>query len=106
MKTVLYFLVGTLAMGLAACSKMDDNYKNYIVPGGIIYPGKPQNAKFYTGNYRAMIAWKRGTDPQISKARIYWNNFSDSVEIAIGLKQDSVSHIFTGLTENIYSYTI
>jgi hypothetical protein len=106
MKTVLYFLAGTLAMGLAACSKMDDNYKKYIVPGGIVYPGKPQAAKFYTGNYRAMIAWKRGTDPQISKARIYWNNFTDSVEIAVGPKQDSVSHIFTGLTENIYSYTI
>src|ERR1700740_2437429 len=106
MRSTIFLVAGAVALVLAACSKMDDNYKDYIDPGGVVYPGKPEFPRFYTGNYRAMISWKRGTDPQISKARIYWNNFTDSVEIKIGPKQDSVSHVFTGLTESIYTYTI
>jgi hypothetical protein len=106
MRSTIFLLAGAFAMVLAACSKMDDNYKKYIVPGGLVYPGKPEFPKFYTGNYRAMIVWKRGTDPKISKARIYWNNFTDSVEIKIAPKQDSVGHVFSGLTESIYTYTI
>lgn len=91
---------------VAGCKKMDDNYKQYLVPGGIVYPGKPFKAKFHPGKYRAMVSWKRGTDPKITKARIYWNNFTDSVEVQIAPKQDSISYIFTNLQETIYSYTV
>ena len=105
MRTKIF--IGVIALlVVAACKKMDDNYKQYIIPGGIVYPGKPIQAKFHPGKYRAMVSWKRGTDPKITKARIYWNNFTDSVEVQIAPKQDSVSHIFTNLQENIYSYTI
>lgn len=105
MRTIIFISVIAL-MVVAACKKMDDNYKEYIIPGGVVYPGKPLTPKFHPGKYRAMVSWKRGTDPKITKARIYWNNFTDSVEVLIAPKQDSVSYIFTNLQETIYSYTI
>lgn len=91
---------------LAACKKMDDNYKDYLVPGGIIYPGKALSPQVHPGNTRAMISWLRGPDPLVVKARIYWNNFTDSVELNIGEKVDTVRYIFSNLAENDYTFNI
>lgn len=91
---------------LAACKKMDDNYKDFLEPGGIIYPGIALNPQVHPGNNRAMISWLRGPDPQVVKARIYWNNRTDSVELNIGAKEDTIRYTFTSLQENDYTFNI
>ena len=91
---------------ITACKKMDDNYKKYIVEGGIIYPGKALSPVVYPGNNRAKISWLRGSDPKVVKARIFWNNNTDSVEVLIPEKTDTVSYTFEQLPENEYSFMI
>ncbi|SEW51853.1 DUF4998 domain-containing protein [Chitinophaga arvensicola] len=100
------FIFVAVFLCLPACKKMDFNYKKYIDQTNSYYPGKPVNVKFHPGKNRAMISWNRGTDPKVVKARIYWNNFTDSVEVLLDPKQDSVAHIFTGLSEMVYTYTL
>lgn len=108
MKKPLYHLtmICTAICLLAACRKMDDNYKEFLTPGGIIYPGKALSPRVHPGNSRAMISWLRGPDPQVVKARIYWNNYTDSVEFNIGEKEDTVRYTFTSLAENDYTFNI
>lgn len=108
MKTRLYFLLIILA-GVcitAACKKMDSTYEQYIVKGGIEYPGAAKSAVVRSGNKRAKVVWARGTDPKIVKAKIFWNNFTDSVEVPITADQDTISYTFSDLAENFYSFTI
>lgn len=94
------------AAAIAGCRKMDDNYKDYIVKGGIVYPGKPVSVSIYPGNNRARITWLRGTDPKVVKARIFWNNYTDSVELDIPEKTDTVKYTFQSLPEGDYTFNI
>lgn len=104
MKTSIYYIL-TACCILMACKKMDTTYEQYIVLGGKKYPGKAIDAKFYAGKYRAKVEWRRG-DAKVVKARIFWNNFTDSVEIPIPANQQFFSHTFTNLPEDYYVYTI
>jgi hypothetical protein len=60
---------------------MDSTYKQYVVPGGLTYAGKPTSPKAYSGLNRIKIAWLRGADPSVVKAKIFWNNFADSLAL-------------------------
>ena len=108
MKTRIYYSLIVFA-GLCvfmACKKMDSTYKQYIVEGGIPYPGQAKSARLLPGKNRAKLQWLRGTDPKIVKSKIFWNNYTDSVELAITADQKVVSYTFENLEENFYSYTI
>jgi hypothetical protein len=91
---------------LTACKRMDSTYEKYIVPGGIVYPGKATAPTLKSGLNRVQISWKRGTDPKVVKARVYWNNYTDSLEIPVPADQDMVTCIVPNLTENYYSFII
>ena len=108
MKTRLYFLwiIITICGFAISCKKMDSTFDQYVVPGGITYPGKAKSAVVRSGNNRATLTWLRGTDPLVVKARIFWNNFTDSVEVDIPANQDQLSYTFTDLEEDFYSFTI
>ncbi|WP_295128728.1 DUF4998 domain-containing protein [uncultured Chitinophaga sp.] len=101
----VWLLLG-LAGAFAACRDMDDNYKDYIVNGGITYPGKPQKVSLHPGNNRAMLQWLKGTDPKVVKARIFWNNYTDSVELDMPSKGDTVNYTFATLPEGDYTFNI
>lgn len=108
MKTRLYdkWIVITVCCLILACKKMDSTYDQYVVTGGITYPGKAKSAVVHSGNKRAMLSWLRGTDPLVVKARIFWNNFTDSVEVDVPANQNALSYTFTNLEEDFYSFTI
>ncbi|TDQ08784.1 DUF4998 domain-containing protein [Pedobacter metabolipauper] len=108
MKSKLYYLLIVFA-GLCvfmACKKMDSTYEQYVIKGGIQYPGAAKSAVLHGGNKRAILEWLKGSDPKIVKARIFWNNYADSVEVPITASQSVVRHTFTTLAENFYSFTI
>jgi len=94
------------SLTFTACKKMDSTYGKFIVPGGITYVGKATSPIAYDGKNRVKIIWLRGSDPNATKARIFWNNYADSVEINIPPVGDTISYIFDNLAEKSYSFVI
>ena len=104
-----FFYLTVLFISLWAfngCKKMDSTYKQFIVPGGITYAGKANSALAYAGRHRVKISWLRGADPNIAKARIFWNNYKDSIEVNITPTKDTNSVIIANLPEKTYSFVI
>ncbi|RZJ85727.1 MAG: hypothetical protein EOO20_19740 [Chryseobacterium sp.] len=87
-----------------ACKKMDETYKQYVVTGGITYAGKVTAPLVYAGKNRIKIAWLRGADPNVTSAKIYWNNFQDSTRITIPSTGDTISVIIPNLQERQYTF--
>lgn len=90
----------------AACTKMDATYKQYVVPGGLTYAGKPTSPKAYSGFNRIKITWLRGADPSVVKAKIFWNNFADSLAVDIQPAMDTISAMIDHLDEKNYTFVI
>lgn len=108
MKKIFCYLT-VLFISLVAfngCRKMDSKYEKYIVPGGEKYSGKANYPRAYAGRNRVQITWQRGADPNITKAKIYWNNYADSLEVNVPLLADSVVVIIDSLLEKNYSFFI
>ncbi|MGC4232426.1 MAG: DUF4998 domain-containing protein [Niabella sp.] len=73
----LILLLLTTAI-LFSCSKWDD-FKKYIASGEIIYTGKMDSVKVYSGKERVMLYGLLKADPKIDKVVISWDNGADSV---------------------------
>lgn len=101
-RLVLFFLL----VALAACKKMDSTFKPFIVPGGLTYTGKATSPVVFAGRNRVKIAWLRGADPSVTKAKVFWNNYADSVNVAIPATGDTISTIIENLMEKSYSFII
>ena len=67
---------------MAACKKADD-YKKIVSGGEIVYTSKVDSLKIFPGNRRVQVNWLLLGDPKITKARIYWNNGQDSLEVKL-----------------------
>jgi len=107
MKRQLYFFIILLiASTFSSCEKMDDTYKEFIIPDGIIYPGKATDPLAYPGKNRAKLVWLKGTDPKVTEAKIFWNNYTDSILVPMPKGQDTVSCIVGPLEENTYTFII
>lgn len=108
MKTKISYLFTVLAglLVLNSCKKMDSTYKDFIVNGGKYYPGKANNPKFQSGNLRGRMVWPNAADPKAIIARIFWNNYKDSVELQMPKDKDSISYLFTSLPESFYSFVV
>jgi hypothetical protein len=104
MKKILYIVI--IAVLAASCKDQDDIYKDYRVPNGTTYPGKPGSPECRPGDGRAEISWLRGNDPSITYARIYWNNYTDSVQVAVPEDADTIRFLIAPLAEGNYSFNI
>ncbi|MCD2424675.1 DUF4998 domain-containing protein [Niabella pedocola] len=93
---------------LAACQKMDDTYRQFVVPDGLVYVGKADPIFLNSGQRRVKISWLRGTDQKAVMARIYWNNKADSIDVPINVTnaRDTVSVIINNLEEGSYTFNI
>ncbi|MDR1155260.1 MAG: hypothetical protein LBL04_11170 [Bacteroidales bacterium] len=106
MKNIVYIIFMGIIAGFSSCKSQTDIYEEYVVPNGLIYPGQALNPVAKPGDRRIEISWNRGTDPRVEKARIYWNNYTDSVEFAVAADADIVSRIIEPIAENTYSFII
>lgn len=88
------------------CKKMDSTYKDLVVTSGLVYPQKANSPIVFVGRNRVKIAWARGADPTVTKARIFWNNFSDSIEFDIPSSGDTISTIIDNLSEKSYDFIV
>lgn len=108
MKTLYRAFMAALLLisGLTSCEKLHDSYEDYVVPGGIVYPGRIKSPELFPGRNRVMIIWPQSLDPSIDKARIFWNTNSDSLEIPIPSSEDTISVIIEDLAEQSYSFML
>ena len=106
-RTVKYFaLLCLLMVSLYGCEKMDDSFKKFIVKGGHTYPGKAVDPVAHSGNHRILLSWKKGTDPTIVAAVVYWNNYTDSIEVDIPPTEDSTNVFIENLAEQQFTFQI
>ncbi|WP_184550079.1 DUF4998 domain-containing protein [Mucilaginibacter sp. FT3.2] len=108
MKKISYIglMMFIAACFFAACTKMDATYKQYVVPGGLTYTGKATSPKAYSGLNRIKVAWLRGADPSVIKAKVFWNNYADSLTVDIPPAGDTISAMINNLDEKNYTFVI
>ncbi|TCC99452.1 hypothetical protein EZ444_01890 [Pedobacter hiemivivus] len=97
-------LLAITICAVAACTKMDSSYKEFIVPGGLTYAGRVTKPVVQSGRERIRISWLRGADANVKLARIYWNNYADSVSVPIPASGDTISVIIDHLEERPYTF--
>jgi hypothetical protein len=85
---ILILLV--VAMG---CSKMEDNYKQYLVE--TIYPGKVSNVKAEIGIEKVYLKWNPPTDPKSSRILVKYTAVDSVITDSI-----VTNIVITGLTES------
>ena len=103
---VLILLV-IVTVGNTSCTDFDSTYRDLVVPGGIIYTGKVVSPVVYPGNMRVKVSWLRGVDPTVTKIRVFWNNYADSIEIANPINNDDTIGVYIdNLLEDTYSFFI
>ena len=66
------------------------------MPNGITYPGIALDVESHPGRYRIEIAWLNGSDPNVVKARIYWNNYTEGQDLDIPPGADTPDDIAFG----------
>ena len=104
MKKYIYCL--TILFLAISCKKMDETYREFVVPDGITYPQKVSNLKFFSGLNRARLTWDKTVDPRVTKAKIYWNNYSDSLIVNIDRNSAVVNCVFDHLDEGMYTFDV
>ncbi|MDR2472846.1 MAG: DUF5013 domain-containing protein [Tannerella sp.] len=104
MKKIFYCLSSALVLLTNACKEQDSIFEKYVVPSGIVYTGRPVSPIVYSGENRVLLTWHKGTDQNITKTVIYWNNYDDSLIVDMTGKQDSVGVYINNLEEKYYSF--
>ena len=106
MKKIKFLYVLGMILVLSTCKQADDLYKEYLVPLNLTYPGIALDVEAHSGKQRVEIFWKNGSDPNVVKARISWNNFTNWEEIDVPPGAATISHIIEPLDENVYSFMV
>lgn len=104
--SIIFASLSFALLMLNACKKMDSTYEKFLVPGGLTYPAQVLNPLVYAGKNRIKISWLKSSDPNLVKARVFWNNYTDSLEVPISPNQDTISIIINDLEERAYSFYV
>lgn len=108
MKKIIYFslVVSSVICLISACRKMEAPYKEYVVPAGLVYPGKAI-AIAQSGRSRIQLVWPKGVDKSVVKAKVYWNSFADSIIVDVtSIPGDTVKVMVNDLEEKNYTFVI
>lgn len=109
MKKFIYIALAlTMFTAFYSCKDQDEIYKQWVKPGGYIYPEKTNGLKGYSGNNRIMLKWAYPKDPSVVKAKIYWATRTDSMELDYKdyAGQDTIRLYISSLEERSYSFEI
>lgn len=71
----------TVLCAAAACDDMDETMKEFQGDGPIVYLGKIDSLKVFSGKQQAKLTWAPSSDSRINGATIYWNNRSGQKEV-------------------------
>ena len=103
----LFFAVAILFAVLPSCRKQDDIYKEYVKVGGYVYPAKPIEESYTQGYKRVILHWTRPLDPAVKSAKVFWENYTDSIDVDYSKFPDGKVSVSIGnLEERTYSFDI
>lgn len=107
-KTFIAIILAGLLFLINACSKMDDYKKEFLNGGEIIYAGALDTIITQPGYKRINLKLVLGKDQQVTKVKAYWNDFRDSMEIAVArpATSDTVNMLVTGLEGRSYTFSV
>ena len=109
MRKLLYIsLIAALVGSFTSCKDQDDIYKEWVVPGGSIYPEKASGLRAILGSGRVQLKWAAPKDPAVKRAVITWDNGEKTREISYAdfEGQDSILVEINDLKEQSHSFTI
>lgn len=107
-KISAYYLIAGLLVLISACRKMDDYKTKYMAGGAIVYPGKMDSVRVFSGKNRVEVLGLFTSDPKITKYRVFWNSRQDSVEVPVKRTQgvDTAKVIIPNLPEGPMTFEI
>lgn len=96
-----------IALGVYACTGMDEYKDLYLKDGIKSYTGKIDSVKVYSGHERVMIEGLFMSDPKVTGCMIYWNSKMDSMNVPV-IRTDNVDTLrqIINLPENLYNFEI
>lgn len=93
-----------LVFGFAlSCTKMEDNFKQYLEREKTIFAGKVDSVALKTGYNRIQFDISISVQ-NLETVRIYWNDFSDSTDVSINKQTGVFSKVLGGLAEKDYIF--
>ena len=98
MRKISCFLFAAMSLIAISCGKQDAVYKEFVKPGGYIYPAKPLNLTAISGYQRVFLEWEAPMDPSIRTTKLFWDNYTDSLTFSIsdydgGMLSAMVDHL-------------
>jgi hypothetical protein len=105
-KTVYLIIFIAVGLSLFSCKDPSDVYEKYIIPNGIIYPQRVDSLKIYPGLNGVRLTWYKANDPKVIKAKVYWNNYTDSLDVDVPADRDTIIVDVSGLDENTYTFHV
>ena len=96
-----------VTMIATGCQDQTDVYKEFVVPGGYVYPGLLVDKKVHSGNYRVQIDGLKPMGAGVNEIRVFWNYFTDSVSFKIDKNTpENLTLEIPGLEEKSYLFTL
>ncbi len=107
MKKNIFLFLGSVMLLALSCGKQDTVYKEFVKAGGYIYPAKPLNISAVSGYQRIFLTWEAPMDPSIRMTRLYWDNYTDSLEFPYSEYKDGVmTTMVAGLDDRSYTFDV
>lgn len=109
MKYSIFSLITAITIcGFFACSEQDETYRQFLEGGEHVYVERADSLKAYPGKNRIKLSWTIFSDPDVSSARIFWNNGADSTEVPIARTTgiDTIEVILDNLAEGSYTFDV
>ncbi|MDD6506497.1 MAG: DUF4998 domain-containing protein [Prevotellaceae bacterium] len=105
---ILLFVSLIIALGFSSCKDQDDIYKEWVVPGGRVYPEKTNGLAVYAGHNRVLLKWVAPKDPSVEKAVISWSAGDESLVLnyADYAGEDTIELSIDNLEERTYTFEI
>jgi hypothetical protein len=89
-----------------SCKDMDSVYEEFLVPNGLKYPQKPDSLRVFAGYNKLRLTWLKAKDPSIVRAKIYWNNYQDSLLVDPIPNDDIIAVEIPVADENTYTFYV
>jgi len=86
-----------------SCSKMNDLHQSYLDEGEIIYAAKVDSVAPSAGKTRIQLEMFV-ISQRIESVRVYWNDYKDSVDIAVGNQTGSKIKVLENMEEKGYIF--
>ena len=99
-----FVCMAALLAVMLSCSEMNDLHDKYL-EGEIVYAAKVDSVSALSGRERALLNMDIRSQ-RIESVRIYWNDYADSADIAIGNQVGTFSKMLEGLEEDGYIFQL